>query len=77
MAKAKAKEYFKNYAFEVFRSLKSKYQDQQFLHIMPEIYFKSALQKIKENISQSLDQLTEKIVEVSVEVTALIFLGCF
>jgi len=71
MAKAKAKEYFKNYAFEVFRSLKSKYQDQQFLHIMPEIYFKSALQKIKENISQSLDQLTEKIVEAVSDVPTI------
>jgi hypothetical protein len=66
MAKAKAKEYFKNCAFEIFRSMKSKFQEQQFFHIVPEIYFKSVLEKMKESISHSLDQLTEKIVKVTI-----------
>jgi len=71
MAKAKAREYFKNYASEIIRSLKIKYQEQQFLHIMPEVYFENALEKIKESISHSLDQLTERIIEAAAVIPSI------
>jgi hypothetical protein len=64
MAKAKAKEYFKNFACEVFRSIKSKFQEQQFHHIIPDDYLDQTLDKLKLDMSASLDQLTERIVEV-------------
>jgi len=61
MSKAKAREYFKNSAGEIFRNAKKKFEEQQFHHIMPDNYFQDSLARFKTNISASLDQLTDRI----------------
>ena len=71
MAKAKAKEYFKNLGFEVIKALKSKFEEKQLHHIVPELYLQQAIDNIKNSISVSLDQLTERIVEVKFWISEL------
>jgi len=63
IAKAKAREYFKNYACEIFRGIKGKFEDQQLHHIIPETFLQNSMDRLKLSISLSLNQLTDKIVK--------------
>jgi len=65
MSKAKAREYFKNCASEIFRNLKNKFEEQQFHHIMPENFFQHTIDGYKAGIVNSLNRLTDKIVKVT------------
>jgi predicted transcriptional regulator len=63
MAKAKAKEYFKNYANEVFRNLKQTVEKEQLHHILPQSYVDGLINNLKRNIESSLQILSEEIIE--------------
>jgi hypothetical protein len=63
IAKAKAREYFKNCACEIFRGVKGKFEEQQYHHIMPEIFLNSMMDSLKLSISLSLNKLTDRIIK--------------
>lgn len=65
MAKAKAKEYFKNLAFETFRHLKKAFGDQQLHYILPQTYINQVIENVKQELDYSLHHLTDQILEVS------------
>jgi hypothetical protein len=63
MAKAKAKEYFKNLAFETFRHLKKAFGDQQLHYILPQTYMSQVIENVKQELDYSLHHLTDQILE--------------
>ena len=64
MAKAKAKEYFKNLACETFRHLRKTFNDQQLHFILPQTYINQVIENIKQELDYSLHHLTDQILEV-------------
>lgn len=64
MAKAKAKEYFRNYASEIFRHFKTGFEENQLYHLLPSCFATQVLEKIKEELNANLQKLTPKILEV-------------
>jgi len=63
MAKAKAKEYFKNYANEVFRNIKDTVEKEQLHHILPQSYVNSLINNLKKNLESNLQKISEEIIE--------------
>jgi len=63
MAKAKAKEYFKNMAGETFRHLRKTFGDQQLHFILPQTYINQVIENIKQELDYSLHHLTDQILE--------------
>lgn len=64
MAKAKAKEYFKNLASETFRHLKKAFGDQQLQYILPQTYINQVIENVKQELDYSVHHLTDQILEV-------------
>jgi len=63
MAKAKAKEYFKNYANEVFRNIKETVEREQLHHILPQSYVNELISNLKKHLESNLQILSEEIIE--------------
>jgi hypothetical protein len=63
MAKAKAKEYFKNYANEVFRNLKETVEKEQLHHILPQSYVNGFINDLKRNLETNLQMMSEEIID--------------
>ena len=64
LAKAKAKEYFKNSAYETIRSLRNKFEDNQAYQFLPSSYMDAAIQKVKSEMTYTYTKLNTNIIEV-------------
>jgi len=64
MAKAKAKEYFKNHIYETIRHIQKTFIDTQLHHLMPQSYINEIFDNLKESLDYDLHRLTEEIKDV-------------
>jgi len=63
LAQAKAREYFKNSAYEVIRSLKNKFEENCFYQLVPYTYVNQVIDQTKSDLLLCFKKVNENILE--------------